>query len=174
MDTLDAIFTRRSIRKFKPDTVQQKDVELLLKAAMYAPTANNTQSCQFIVIDNRLMLDAFTKVHPYAQMLKEAPLAIVVCGDKTLEKEDFYLSINGSAATQNILLAAHNLGLGSVWLGIFGRLDRMTAISGFFNLPKNIIPISAIAIGYPNEEKTTENRYNESKIHFNKWESNQL
>jgi len=169
MDTLDVIFTRRSIRKFKSTSVKQKDVRLLLKAAMYAPTANNTQSCQFIVIDDREQLDAIAKVHPYAQMLKEAPLAIIVCGDRTLEKEDFYLSINGSAATQNILLAAHALGLGSVWLGVFGRPKRMQSIAQLFNFPENIIPISAVAIGYPNEEKVAENRYNENKIHFNKW-----
>jgi len=169
MDTLDAIFTRRSIRKYKPASVKQNDVQLILKAAMYAPTANNTQSCQFVVVDSRPQLDAIAKVHPYARMLKEAPLAIIVCGDRTLEKEDFYLSINGSAATQNILLAAHALGLGSVWLGVYGRPKRMQDIAQLFNLPEHIIPISAVAIGYPNEKNTAENRYKTNKIHFNKW-----
>ncbi len=169
MDTLDAIFNRRSIRKYKPTPVKQDNVQLILKAGMYAPTANNTQSSQFIVIDERTMLDAIAKVHPYAKMLREAPLAIIVCGDRSLEKEDFYLSINGSAATQNILLAAHALGLGSVWLGVYGRQQRMNDIAQLFNLPENIVPISAVAIGYPNEEKVTENRYKENKIHLNKW-----
>ena len=169
MDILEAIFNRRSIRKYKPAPVNKNDVQSILKAAMYAPTANNTQSSQFIVIDDRALLDAIAKVHPYAQMLKEAPLAIIVCGDRSLEKEDFYLSINGSAATQNILLAAYALGLGSVWLGVYGRQKRMDDISRLFNLPENIVPISAIAIGYPNEEKVAENRYKESKIHLNKW-----
>ena len=169
MNTLEVIFTRRSIRKYKTMPVQQQDVQQILKAAMYAPTANNTQSCQFIVIDERSQLDAIAKVHPYAQMLKKAPLAIIVCGDRNLEKEDFYLSINGSAATQNILLAAHALGLGSVWLGVYGRPKRMDDIARLFNLPENIVPISAIAIGYPDEEKTAENRYKEDKIHLNKW-----
>ena len=169
MDTLDAIFTRRSIRRYKTTPVEKKDVELLLKAGMYAPTANNTQSCQFVVVDERPVLDALSIAHPYARMLKVAPLAIIVCGDRTLEKEDFYLSINGSAATQNILLAAHALGLGSVWLGVYGRADRMQGIAKLFNLPEHVIPISAIAIGYPDEKKETDNRYNESKIHFNSW-----
>ena len=169
MDALENIFTRRSIRKFKPVSVSPTDIQLILKAAMYAPSANNTQSCQFIVIDDRSLLDNLASVHPYAQMLREAPLAILVFGDRNLEKEDFYLSINGSAATQNILLAAHALGLGSVWLGVFGRPKRMNDISTLFNLPENLVPISAVAIGYPNEEKTAENRYNENKVHFNKW-----
>jgi len=169
MDTLDAIFNRRSIRRYKTIPVEKKDIELLLKAGMYAPTANNTQSCQFVVVDERPVLDALSIAHPYAKMLKTAPLAIIVCGDRTLEKEDFYLSINGSAATQNILIATHALGLGSVWLGVYGRTDRMQSVTNLFNLPEHVIPISAIAIGYPDEKKVAENRYNEKKVHFNKW-----
>ena len=169
MEALEAIFTRRSIRRYKTVSVPQEDIQQILKAAMYAPTANNTQSCQFIVIDNRPLLDALSAAHPYARMLKEAPLAILVCGDRSLEKEDFYLSINGSAATQNILLAARALGLGSVWMGVYGRAVRMQRIADLFNLPDQIIPISLVAIGYANEERVSEDRFNKSKIHINKW-----
>jgi len=167
METLEALYTRRSIRKYTTQQVSEDAVEKILKAAMYAPTARNTKSNIFIVINKREVLDLLTTVHPHAGMLKEAPLAIVVCGDRTLEKEDNYLCINGSAATQNILLAAHALSLGSVWLGVFGREDRMKGITEMFKLPENIVPLSAIAIGYPNETKTTEDRYDRNKIHYN-------
>ncbi len=169
MDTLEALYNRRSIRKYKATPVSDDAVEKILKAAMYAPTARNTKSCQYIVVTDRDLLNGLTAVHPHANMLKEATLAIIVCGDKSLEEEDSYLCINGSAATQNILLAAHALGLGSVWLGVFGRPDRMKGLSKFFNLPEHIVPISAIAIGYPDETKTCEDRYDINKIHLNKW-----
>lgn len=167
METLEALNTRRSIRKYKPQAVPEAMVEQILKAAMYAPTARNTKSNIFIVINKREVLDSICSVHPYAGMLKEAPLAIVVCGDRTLEKEDNYLCINGSAATQNILLAAHALGLGSVWLGVYGREDRMKGLKEVLNLPDTIVPVSAVAIGYPNETKTTEDRFDRNKIHYN-------
>lgn len=167
METLEALYTRRSIRKYKPQAVPEAFVEQILKAAMYAPTARNTKSNIFIVINKREVLDRICSVHPYAGMLKEAPLAIVVCGDRTLEKEDNYLCINGSAATQNILLAAHAQGLGSVWLGVFGREDRMKGLKEVLNLPDTLVPVSAIALGYPNETKTTEDRFDRNKIHYN-------
>jgi len=169
MDTLEALYTRRSIRKYKDLPISDDTVEKILKAAMYAPTARNTKSSHYIVVTDRDLLNRLTTVHPHANMLKEAMLAIIVCGDRTLEKEDPYLCINGSAATQNMLLAAHALGLGGVWLGVYGRPDRMKGISNFFNLPEQIVPISAIAIGYPDETKTCEDRYEKDKIHFNKW-----
>lgn len=169
METLEALFTRRSIRKYKSTPIPEKDVTLLLKAGMYAPTARNTQSNQFLVISDRSLLDAFTSVHPYAAMLKQAPLCIVVCGDKQSEKEENYLAINGSAATQNILLAAHSMGIGSVWLGVYGRTERMSGIQQLFSLPEHIVPISAIALGYPDEAKEAENRFDQNKVHYNKW-----
>ena len=169
MNTLDAIFTRRSIRKFKQGMVDSDHIELIIKAGMYAPTARNTQSNEFIVVNERHLIDTLSTVHPHAQMLKEAPLAIIVCGNKDIEKEDNYLAINGSAATQNILLAVHDLNYGAVWLGVYGRDDRMAGISNLFNLPPHIVPISAIAIGLPNETKNQPDRFNKMKMHNNGW-----
>jgi nitroreductase len=169
METLNVIFNRRSIRKYKSQAVEPEKIEQLLKAAMYAPSARNTQSWQFMVITERAILDEIRKVHPYAGMLKEATLAILVCGDKTLETNEGYLNTNCSAATQNILLAAYDLGLGSVWLGVYPREERMKGLSSLFQLPGHIIPISLIAIGYPAEAKEDPDRFLPERIHYNKW-----
>jgi len=169
METIQAIISRRSIRKYKSQAVENEKIEQLLKAAMYAPSARNTQSWQFIVISDRAMFDEIRRVHPYAGMLKEATLAILICGDKTLETNEGYLNTNCSASTQNILLAAHDLGLGSVWLGVYPREERMNALSSLFKLPEHIIPISLVAVGYPAEAKETPDRFLPERIHYNKW-----
>jgi nitroreductase len=169
MEALEAIFTRRSIRKFKTTQVSKDDLELMLKAAMYAPSARNTQSWHFVVSDKREALNKITELHPYAQMLKEAPLAILVCGDKSIESNEGYNCINCSAATQNILLAAHALGLGSFWLGVYPRKERMDLLAKLFKLPADIIPISLAAIGYSDEIKEQPQRFLKDRIHFNKF-----
>lgn len=169
METLQAILTRRSIRKFINKEIAEEYVIKLLEAAMYAPSARNTQPWHFIVISDRKLLDQIPHLHPYADMCYEAPLAIMVCGDLNLEKMEGYIAINCAAATQNILLAAHDLGLGAVWLGVYPRKERMEALSKFFNIPQNIIPVSLIAIGYPAESKTKPERFKPERIHYNKW-----
>nr|NQU92686.1 nitroreductase family protein [Bacteroidota bacterium] len=121
MQTITTILNRRSIRKYITKPVEPEKTDQLLEAAMYAPSARNYRPWHFIVVDERKKLDDLSELHPYAKMLKEAPLAIVVCGDKSIEKEEGYLAINCSAATQNILLSAFDLGLGSVWLGLYPR-----------------------------------------------------
>jgi len=168
-DFIDIILTRRSIRKFKPDIIAEETTIKLLKAAMYAPSARNTLSWQFLITNDRKTLDTLADIHPYGKMLKEAPLAIIVVGDKTLENNEGYLAINCAAATQNILLAAHAEKLGAVWLGVYPKQERMFSISGLFLLPPDIIPFSLIAIGYPNEEKPFPHRFFPDKIHYNKW-----
>ncbi len=168
-DFMDTILTRRSIRKFKQGIISEESTNRLLKAAMYAPTARNTLSWQFIVINNRTTLDILSEIHPYGKMLKEATLAIVVVGDKSIENDDNYLAINGAAATQNILLAAHAEQLGAVWLGVYPKQERIKAITDLFQLPAEIIPISMVAIGYPNEERPFPERFDTNKIHYNSW-----
>jgi nitroreductase len=169
MDVLEAIFTRRSIRKYETGTIAHDEIELLLKAAMYAPSAHNYQPWQFILIHNKSMLNAIRKIHPYADMLKNAGLAIVVCGDYTLDKHIGYLVQACSAATQNILLAAHGLNLGAVWLGIYPRENRIKRIAKLLDLPKEVIPISIVSIGIPAERKEIKERFKTEKIHMNKW-----
>jgi len=167
MDALDVIFTRRSIRRYTDESVSESDLKTILEAGMNAPSASNRQSWHFIVVNTREKLNAITEVHPYSQMLKQAPLAIVVCGDT--EVSESYWPQDCSAATENILLAARALGLGTVWLGVYPRDDRVTGVSKLFNLPKHIIPLSVIAVGHPAEEKGRVNRYDAAKIHRNGW-----
>lgn len=137
----EAIEKRRSIRKYDRDKAIDPAILLrLVKAAMLAPSARNLQPWQYIIITNRDKLDKLPEVHPYASMMKEATAAILVCGDKGREPNDFYLVQNGAAATQNILLEAWSNGLGSVWLGVFGRAERMTVISDFFHFLQRSYP----------------------------------
>jgi nitroreductase len=136
---------------------------------MHAPTARNRQPWHFVVADDREIIDALSEAHPHAKMLREAQLAILVCGDRSLQEEDAYLVQDCSAATQNIMLAAHALGLGSVWLGMYPRSDRMENVGKLLELPDHILPVALISIGYPNEIKDAPERYIEERVHWNKF-----
>jgi nitroreductase len=165
----ELIITRRSIRKYTNRTVNEIQIEQLLQAAMYAPSARNEQPWHFIAVTNRIILDKIMQSHPYAAMLKDAPLAIVVLADESIEKTSGYWAQDCAAATQNILLSAHAMELGSVWLGVYPREERMLAIRQLFNLPNHIHPFSIIAIGYSNEQKAHPERFIESRVHLNNW-----
>lgn len=169
METLEAIRTRRSIRKFTSQKINNETVTKLLEAAMYAPSARDTQPWHFVAVNQKDILHKIPRIHPHANMVYDAPLVILVCGDLLIESIEGYLAINCAAATENLLLAAYDLGLGSVWLGIYPRKERMEGLSKLFELPKNIIPISLVAIGYPDEIVETPERFKKSRIHFNKW-----
>ncbi len=169
MEALEAIFTRRSIRKYSSKKIPPEIVEQLLSAAMHAPSARNCQPWHFIVIDKRDILDKIPTIHPYAEMMKEANLGVLICGDITLEETPEYIALDCSAATENLLLAAHALGLGAVWLGVYPRKDRMKNLRKLFNLPDHIFPISLVSIGYPEEKIEYKDRYNSSRVHKNSW-----
>jgi len=167
METFEAIVTRRSIRQFSIDPVDDQIRLKLLEAGMQAPSAHNSQPWHFVLIDKRDILFKITKIHPYAKMLDHAPLAIAVCGDLRLEKSIEYLSLNCAAVTENILLAAHALNLGAVWLGIYPRQDRMKELSKLLNLPETVRPMTLIATGKAAEKKPAENHFKAERIHKN-------
>ncbi len=169
MDTFETILTRRSIRQFTSKTIDEELQKKLLQSAMQAPSARNTQAWQFVVIDDRQILREISNFHPYADMLKQAPLAIAVCGDFQLEESVDYLALNCATATQNILLAAHSFGLGAVWLAIYPRKQRIKDLRNLLDLPDDIIPISLVAVGHPKEPKGLADRFNPEKIHHNSW-----
>jgi nitroreductase len=169
METIDAILTRRSIRAYTGQTVSPETIDLLLKAAMQAPSAGNQQAWQFVVITDRGRLNSLAEVLPYGKMLPTAPLSLVVCGDLSLEKSRGYWVQDCSAATQNILLAAHALGLGAVWLGVYPREERVRDVRNVLGIPDTVIPLCAIAIGYPAEQKPRTERYNSERVHTNTW-----
>lgn len=170
MELMDTILTRRSIRKFTKDKVSNVEIKELIRAGMQAPSAGNKQPWHFVVINDQKKLNAITKFHKYAKMLKQAPTAILVCGEVKEEDTCGYWIQDCSAATQNILLAAHSKGLGAVWLGIFPTEERMEGIRKLLNLPKKIYPLSLIAIGHPAEVKKTVDRFDEKKIRYDVWE----
>lgn len=166
----DVIFTRRSIRNYIKDRpVEDEKIEYILKAAMYAPSANNTRNWEFIVVKNRDSLESVTKAHPYAQMLKTAPLAIVVCADIRGESNEAFWQQNCSAALQNIMLAAKTKGLGSVWISVTPIKDRMEAVTKIFNIPEYIKPLGMVAIGYTEKEPPQQDRFEPNKIHYEKY-----
>ncbi len=169
MDTLQAIFTRRSVRDFKTDPVSDNDVKSLLRSAMQAPSAANEQPWHFVIITDPEKLQAITEFHPYADMLKEAPLAILVCSDRKLEKKRARWLQDCSAATENILLAAHAMGLGAVWLGIFPESDRVFGMQGLLDMPEGVRPVALVAVGHPASTPKPVDRYDESRIHYNQW-----
>jgi len=169
MDTFQAILSRRSIRQFTSENINEGMQKKLLHAAMQAPTAKNTQAWQFVVIDDKDILREISDFHPYADMLNQAPLAIAVCGDYRFEESVDYHALNCAAASENILLAAHSFGLGAVWLAIYPRKKRIKELRDVINLPENIIPISLVAIGHPKIKKGLDDRFNPGKIHYNRW-----
>ena len=170
---LQCIETRTSVRQYQPDrAIPQDTVELLLRAAMAAPTAVNKQPWAFIVLDRREAIDSLVSALPYAKMLSHAPLAIVTCGDmnKAIEGDgrDFWIQ-DVSAATENLLLAAHALGLGAVWTGVYPLQDRVEGVQRALGLPANIIPLSVVPVGYPVGEQTPKDKRVPENVHYNKW-----
>lgn len=169
MDTFDAIHHRRSIRKYDDRPVAEELVQKLLAAAMQAPSARNQQPWRFVVIDDRALLDEIPKFMPNAAMVAGAPMAILVCGDLDEEKSPGYWVVDCSAATQNMLLAAHALGLGAVWCGVFPREKRMDGMRKLFGLPSNVMAHSLVIFGHPGEQVEPVNRYRAERVSRNRW-----
>lgn len=169
-ETMKILLARRSIRKYKEEPVSDEIIRECLRAAMSAPSAHNQQPWQFVVIRERKTLLEITRFHRWAAMLKEAPVAILVCADQTRFKSasGFWVQ-DCAAATQNILLAATAYGLGSVWLGVYPNRSVVEPLSALLELPGNVIPFSLVALGYPAEKKPPSHRYDPQRIHLEKW-----
>jgi nitroreductase len=165
MDTLTAIFTRRSVRKYSDKPVSDATVKLLLQAAMSAPPAKNAQSWEFIVIRDKKTLEKIPGVHPFSKQLPGAPVAIVVCGNTKLEATKGLWIPDCSNASMNILLADHSLDLGAVWTTFYPYADRTEGIRKLLNLPDHIMPLNIIPLGYPVEKRMYQDRFNPAKIH---------
>ena len=169
MDALQAIHTRRSIRKYHDRPVPEELVQKVLAAAMQAPSARNQQPWQFVVIDDRAILAKIPTFMPNAAMAGRAPLAILVCGDLSLEKSAGYWVVDCAAATQNMLLAAHALGLGAVWCGVYPREPRMASLRRVAGLPENVVAHSLVVLGYAAEQVAAEDRYRAERVRRNGW-----
>lgn len=169
MDVLEAILSRRSIRKYTSEPVTDQEIDTLLQAAMAAPSSGNARPWHFIVIRNHATMEEVAHCHPYAGMLPQAQAAILVCADEKLENHPGRWPQDCAAATENILLAAHALGLGAVWIGLYPEIERLPVITKLFNLPPNVHPLSLVALGRPNEKKLPPHRFKPERIHMERW-----
>ena len=172
MDAMQAILSRRSIRKYTDDDISDETIDELLTAAMAAPSANNEQPWHFVVVRDRAILDEIPKFHRYSAMLRQARAAIIVCSDLNCSVDptvDYWVQ-DCSAATENILIAANALGIGACWLGIHPRKKRVEALGKLLNLPDNIVPFCVIALGQPAESKPPGDNYDAERIHYDRWE----
>jgi nitroreductase len=165
--TLETIFKRRSVRRFKDQPIGRETFELLLKAAMAAPSAMNAQPWEFVVITEKSVMDQFRKSIMFAKM--NATAAICVLGSKRMQKNkagDKFWVQDCSAAVENILLAATALGLGSVWVGVHPVTLFKKQVIDILNLPEGVTPLNLIFLGYPAEEKPARTQYEESRVHW--------
>jgi len=168
---IENIMTRTSIRQFTDQPVEQEKIDILLKAAMAAPTAVNLQPWHFIVITDKKTIGLLSGKQP-----TNAPLLIALCGDtdKTMMPDgktklpDFWVE-DVSAATENLLLAAHALGLGAVWTGVYPAMDRTAEVANILNCPLNIVPVAVVRVGYPDEAPEPKNKFKEENVSYNKF-----
>lgn len=163
---MNAIFQRRSIRKYQNKPVEKEKIEKILKAAMQAPSAGNQQPWEFLVVENKETLKKLSHVSAYSSMIAEAPLAIVLLGNNERIKIPEFWEQDMGAATQNLLLQVVELDLGAVWLGVAPMQDRIDYIQSLFNLPENIKPFAVVPVGYPAESNRFIDRFDKNRIHF--------
>lgn len=172
--TIEDIMTRTSVRAYSDKEVSEEQMDTLLKAAMAAPTAGNKQPWRFVVVSDRAILDSIAANFNSMTMAKEASKAVIMCGDVTAtfdgEGQEYWVQ-DVSAASENLLLAAHAMGLGAVWCGIYPIKARVEQFSGMLGLPENVIPMACICIGYPAGENTPKDKWKPEYIHYNSWGS---
>lgn len=167
---MDAIFNRRSVRSYSEKEISKEDIEKILKAGMKAPSAGNEQVWEFIVTKDRSKMLEITSFNPYAKMLETSESIIVVCGDVNKQKypQDFWIQ-DCSACTQNMLLEATHLGIGSVWVGIYPIEERILGVQKIFNLPENVKPLCVVSLGYPKKEYERVDTFVPEKVHYDTW-----
>ena len=168
---IDNIMTRASVRDFTDEPIPQQTLESIVKAGMAAPSAMNKQPWAFVVVTDKAQLEALRNAHPYSN-LKTATAAIIVCGDmaKTIpgEGEEYWVQ-DCSAATENILLAAHAYGIGAVWCGVYPVKERIADVSKVLGLPSDIVPLNIVTMGYPAEKVSPKDKWNPDAVHYQKW-----
>lgn len=172
--TIEDIMTRTSVRAYSDREVGSEQIDTLLRAAMAAPTAGNKQPWRFVVINDKATLNAISENFHTMTMAKDASVAVIMCGDVTAtfdgDGRDYWIQ-DVSASSENLLLAAHAMGLGAVWCGIYPQMSRVEQFSEMLHLPENIIPMACICVGYPAGETTPKDKWKPEYIHYNTWDS---
>jgi nitroreductase len=168
---LGPIFGRRSIRVYAPGEVSDPEIQIMLEAAMAAPSAVAKDPWRFVVIKNKETLAQIAAFLPNGKMLAWAAAGIAVCGDLDAahDRQLSYLLQDCSAAIENLLLSVHALGLGACWLGIHPREDRIGKMRARLGLPPSVVPVAVISIGRPGETKPARTRFNPAFVHYEKW-----
>ena len=170
-EKLGFILARRSIRVYAPGDVTEQQVQMMLSAAMASPSAGAKCPWRFVVVRERQILSQLAAVLPHGQMLMGAALCIAVCGDleETHGEQLSYLLQDCAASAENLLLAGHILGLGTCWLGVHPREDRIKNVKHILTLPHAVIPVACISVGHPGESKEPHATYDSTRVHFEKW-----
>ncbi|HRR38253.1 MAG TPA: nitroreductase family protein [Rectinema sp.] len=168
-DLLEIIFSRRSIRKYKDKEIPEEFLETLIKTGCCAPSAVNRHPCHFVIVRDKETLKAIASIACYDRMIASASACIVICGDKAIQGTEEFLIEDCAAATENILLAAHGIGLGGVWCGVLQRSALHEHLVKALALPNKVIPLAIIALGFPDESPPLKERYDPQKVHWEKW-----
>jgi nitroreductase len=170
MEALDVILTRRSVRKYSTASVPQESVDLLLRAAMAAPSAGDQRPWRFVVVKDKDRLQELAAAEPHGGMIARAALAVVVCADLGRVRHDGFWVQDCSAATENLLLAAHALGLGAVWVGTYPRDDRVRSVGEVLGLRDPLLAFAVVAIGYPEESTASVDRFDPERVYVDRYE----
>ena len=163
------MLTRVSVRQFTGEKISDEQVEQLLRCAMAAPSAMNKQPWEFIVVNDEELLGLLGESFPYSRCSNGAAVAIIPCGNLQLAiegAEGFWIN-DLSAATENLLLAAHAMGLGAVWTGVHPNTERVKQLQDILSLPEHIVPLCIVPVGVPAEEPEVKDKWNTERIHYN-------
>lgn len=161
------IIGRRSVRSYTDAPIEKEKIEKLIKACFYAPTSMNRDPRSLMIIDDKDVLAQIPAIHPYAKFAADAPLAMMVCAEPDKTIQDFFME-DCAASTQNILIAAKAMGIGSCWCAVY-HTPRIKQFAKLLGTPENVIPYALIVLGYPAEEGKLPNRDLETTVHYNQW-----
>jgi nitroreductase len=168
METLKAIMTRRSIRTWTNEPVAAEEQKIILDAAMNAPSAADARPWYFVTMDSRDVIKKFTEMGG-TEMLADSTYMVLVCGDVSKEIYPGFWPQDCSCAAQNMQLAAHDIGIGCVWIAVYPIEERVQLCREILEIPDSITPFALLAMGVPNEVLPPEQRYDGTRVHLNKW-----
>ena len=170
MDLLTGLTTRRSIRQFTGEAIPDDTLRALVLAGLSAPSARNRRPYEFVVLRSRETFRQLAEANPYAHMLPQADAVLVVCGDANCEQKDEFLQQTCGAAVENILLAAHGLGLGAVWCGVRTGSDWEALLGRVMHLPEGVRAMQVVALGHPAETPAPRDYWTPEKLHWETWD----
>jgi len=171
-ETLNTIFSRKSVRSFTGASIPKDTLDLIIKAGMAAPTARDTRPWQFVVVTDKETLARLAQDLPYCKMAKDAGAAVIVVGDLNKQHagaDSDYWIMDCSAASLNILLAVESLGLGATWTAVYPNEDRIKPVRKILGLPEGMMPLNVIPIGVPTAPQKAKDKYQPERIHWEKW-----